>query len=214
MRGQVHVTVITVSAALLVAGLAAWDFNGTSPVGRVGAVFNEAVLDLKLNGQDHITDTLDGERMVGGDALYGEIRLYANGTAQLNPSNYDLDFDFRHVVSETVWAHANASGAAMTTYLILTQLKYGTDDLLKSPGRNLTADIDGNPNLGNGDGRLSLKEMEAGCNDLPLPGPFGNPTLFSLQVTFDNATPNHIMGDRTRLTIVFQASDLPHEDLN
>lgn len=217
--GNTHLTGIILAAAMVSGGFLLWDAGG--PVGTAQAgLFVSAALDLKLNGLDSVNGTIAAGNVLPGDApARGLINVSALGLANLglpgvDPALVRLDFDVRNNVTETAWSHANASGRKLSTYLVLREFSYGPDDLLRAPGRNLTNEVDGNPLVGNGDGLVTLAEMEVGANHLPAPGSPQAPTAFRLAVQLLPETPNDLMGDRDNLTIAFLVRDLANAPLN
>lgn len=219
--GTTHLTGIILAAVLVSGGFLLLGQGG--PVGTAQAgLFVNAVLDLKLNGVDHVSGTVAAGNVLPGDEpARGLINISALGLANklqqttgLDPSLVRLDFDVRNNVTETAWPHRNASGRLLSQFLVFRELAYGGDDLLRSPGRNLTQEVDANPLVGNADGVVSLAEMEAGANHLPAPGGPEAPTPFRMGIQLRPETPNDLMGDRDNVIFVFLIRDVANAPLN
>lgn len=170
------------------------------------------VLCLEADGQESVSGKFGGD-MVPGSEVSG--KLYLSHCDELPDDLLDLDMDFSGNLTDV----PPAAVPDLRHLLIASQLLYGSDDLLLDDDliegdRNLTQEIDADPERGNQDGQLSLHELAVGANDLPPPGPPNLPTLFVLSVHFMETAPNEAQGDAVNLTILFQLSDKFHQDLN
>jgi len=182
---------------------------------HAGLLFVQAI-DLQVGGRGENGAFIGHSNMAPGDRSRGVVTL---STGALLPGDlHDLDFDVRNV-------HTNADKAAslhLADALFLTRLRYRDDDLLSGAdkGRDLLREIDRNPLLGNRDGRLSLRELEAGVNDLPPPAASargGSP--FEVEVVFDpRALPPEAQGrvavEQLRVTFTWYLASVNDADLN
>lgn len=208
-----HPSRLLVAAAALLIGVLLLSVPAEEG-GVEGLLFTDTVqvLDLKVNGQDRVRGTLGG-LLVPGEEVPGTLELTRDTT--LLPETLDLDFDVENLVEEA----DPVASPDIRHRIFATALSYGPDDLLRDdpgvPGdRNLTDEIDQHPLLGDGDGRLSLAELEAGVNDLPPPGEADAPTPFTITLRLDASAGNELQGDRVTVDLVFLLSDEAHADLN
>lgn len=159
-----------------------------------------SVVDLQLNGQDHVSGLLAQGNMAPGDTAGAVIDV----TADPSHSSYDLDIDLTY----------RGDGPPLTTNLTFAVLTYGDDDLLRDPGRNLTREIDGDPGAGNGDGLVSVEEFQAGVNDLPVPGPPAEPTPMDIRIHLGDTAGNALQDRSTDATLIYYLAEQNQDDLN
>lgn len=171
--------------------------------GTHAGLFGAPVLDLRLEADGGVDGFLPGGNLAPGDRVGGTLRLVGDTAAPREV--IDLDFD--------VHLHANAD---LARQLHLTRLAYGDDDLLSDAdgGLNLTREIDANPILGDGDGRLSLWELRAGANDLPAPGrPADGGTAFLVEIELGREI-ERLQRAPLEVRFVFRLGDALDADLN
>lgn len=169
-------------------------------------------LCLRLDRQHNVEGTVGGT-MAPGEAVEGTLAI---DHCDASPDVLlDLDIDFRDTTTDL----PPASTVGLTSFLLLDLLRYGEDDLLADdPGlvddRNLTREIDADPLRGNGDGRVSLRELRAGANDLRSPPAAPASVRFDMRVHLATTAAAGEQGDRATVDIVFFLSDRAHADLN
>ncbi len=177
---------------------------------RAEGLFGDKGLCIVLDGQEVVQGTIDAA-LLPGDVASGELEV--GHCDQVIAETLDVDIDFRSSLSD----RDPPASPTLLELLAVEHLQYGADDLLHAdarPGdRNLMLEIDANPVLGNGDGLLSLDELEAGINDLPAP-PAGGTVPFSVGLRLVMDAGNEIQGDTVAFAIVFFLSDEAHGDLN
>lgn len=201
------------ASALLIVGAsivaaAGWAAVQSAPSTSAG-FFGAPVVDLELSrdGGGSISGFLGASNFAPGDVTAGTLRIRASNAT--DTSTFDLDFDLR--IDERI----PVGGERLDDALVIQQLSYGSDDLLSSAGagRDLIREIDGNPLLGNGDGRLSLGELQAGANDLLCPDADGG-SPFVVGVQFHPESPESLEGRSLRVSFVFRLADKADADLN
>lgn len=155
--------------------------------------------DIKLNGEDHISGTLVHESIAPGDSQSATIDITGN-RGDLSGCVMDAALDIE------------GDQTPFTEFLYLSILRYGADDLLSAPGRDLIEEIDGNPNCGNQDARLSVNEL-MGCTVQGLPNPTPAGKEWEMEVTFATdhadfgAADNDLQGKNSDLTFIFYYRD-------
>ncbi len=200
---------VAVIAFTLGFAFAAWDHVDDERYGGTYAgLFGPPVMDLRLEGDAGVHAFLSHPNLAPGDRIAGTLRIIADRATVGDV--YDLDFDVR-LTSDDVTGHS------LDEALEISCLAYGRDDLLSTSdgGRDLVREIDGNPILGNGDGRLSLHELQAGANDLPAPTEAGTP--FVIELLFRppaGVDPNAYQRLRAGVDFHFHLADTFDSDLN
>lgn len=199
-------TVVIVSAAYFAS--AGWNVVQDQPTTYAG-VFAAPVVDLELRreGGGSVHGFIGATNAAPGDRFAGALRVIGHNVT--DPATYDLDFDLR--IDERL----PVGGARLDDALVVRVLRYGSDDLLSGAdgGRNLTRDIDGNALVGNGDGKLTLGELQMGANDLPPPVG-GEGTRFAIELEFAPASSGTFPGSSVRVSFVFRLGDRADADLN
>ncbi len=170
-------------------------------------------VDLRINGRHSVVGELGGI-LAPGSETPGSVVLTGT-TGSLPASFFDLDFDLWYTTGSLQGTqHSAALLARFPHELFVTDLRHGSLDLLEGPDRDLVAEIDGDPLLGNQDGRLSVHELQAGANDLPPPGPPDSGTPFRIGLTLTADATGEYVGLQMLLTLQFFLADQEEEDLN
>lgn len=165
--------------------------------------FDSPILDLTLDGPRGVNGFVGGPNVAPGDRLAGVLVLHNEGGGSRDLLDLDLDLHLESLPQRARDLH-------------VVELRYDGDDLLtaRDGGRDVLAEIDANPVLGDGDGRLGLRELEAGVNDLPAPrGRADGGSAFHLALELDPAAREQGV-ELARFHVIFALSDRANGDLN
>ncbi|MFA5860769.1 MAG: hypothetical protein WDA16_03650 [Candidatus Thermoplasmatota archaeon] len=202
---------VVFSLALLLVALVAVTAGGRvvqEAPATEASLFGAPIVDLRLKANGSVSGFINLTNAAPGDRASGKLVL---SSRDLLPRDvFDLDFDVRPT-------NESSRGSRLASALVLTSLAYGADDLLRDPARNLTREIDANALKGNGDGLLTLGELEAGANDLPAPRDTAHGgTPFTIGVRFDPTERDgaSYAGARITFDFVFSLADRSEPDLN
>ncbi len=166
----------------------------------VGNLFGAATLDLKTDDVDGVSGTIGASNFAPGDTATGSLVLKNAGGLS---TNIDLDFKATINVVDDVDAPAGgpcSSADQMDKYITITTLDYGGIDLLAQI-------LDGD-----GDGRISLDDLEAHGAFVDLAQP-GAGTTLTIAVLFAPEAPNCNQADSVDMTLIFQLAQVAATDL-
>jgi spore coat-associated protein N len=185
----VSMAIIGVSAAALGAGTFALF---TDPGNSSSNLFTASVLDLKLDGVQNVESTIKATSFMPGDQTSGSLALSHVGNLQVGQADLDVAFDL-------VLTDKDGQTTDMAKFLNVTELKYGTVDLLAACYTDA-----------NGNGWVDLDDLDKkACVDRAIP----SGETFSMKVVFHTTAGNELQGDRVDMTMRFLLAQPAAEDL-
>lgn len=203
MERRTTLSIAVMAAAASSLGYGTWALF--SDVGTsTGNVFEGGELALALDGARDVVGTIGADGFYPGEETALECIALTHAGAS---SGVDVDVAFATDVTDDLGNAEDAldggpSAAGMDTFLVLTALTYGGDDLLAGIG-----DVDG-------DGRTDTLADAALSPIADLDAPGAAPgTAFCLQVAFDTDGGNDLKRDAVDVTITFSLAQEDAPDL-
>jgi predicted ribosomally synthesized peptide with SipW-like signal peptide len=199
-------------AALLIIGIIAgdtWAFFNDTEVSSNNQ-FSAGTLDLKLSDNDQtdvdgVTASFGGNNLKPGDTV-GPSTVTLKNTGTLTANHVDIKFQ-NTVTDNTSYDAADLGPniTDMSTVLTVSALSYGGVDLLsKTVGIFDNAYIGAADTAGNGDGIITLNELNnVIIQGLVAPAANSGTSVFSITVTIPTGVDNGIQGDVVNVTVTF-----------
>jgi spore coat-associated protein N len=172
--------------------------------------FSAGTLNLKLSDSDQtdvdgVTASFGGSDLQPGGVV-GPSTVTLKNTGDLNADHVDIKF--QNAVTDNPGydaADLGANIADISAVFTFSALSYGGTDLLsKTEGIFDNSYISAADTAGNGDGVLTLNEMNSVViQDLTAPAANNGTAVFSITITIPASVGNGIQGDLVNVTLTF-----------
>lgn len=185
---------------------AAWSAVEDEERSTLAGLFPAGVVDLRLDGPIGVDGFLRGENLAPGDRVHGVLRLSAAKPTDGSISDLDLGV--------AVTFRGPAGIHRLDDALVVTRLGYGADDLVdaRDGGLDIRDALDTDR-----DGRISVRELARGVNDLPPPrAEVDGGTGLAIEVMFrprEGAQGADFGGQQLDIRFTFQLGDRLGPDL-
>jgi len=199
---------LTIAIVLIIGAVAGatWAYFSDTEASS-GNVFTAGTLTLKLTDsdetdQDGVTASWSNTNMAPDDTCVGWVDLKNVGTIGAD----HVEISFANTVDNVTYP-TPGDDTDISDSLIVTVMSYGATDFLAQTGGDFdNADIEAADNAGNGDGTITLDELDgvtiANLTEVPLANG-ASVVRFDMTVQLDSNTGDGNQGDSVTTVITF-----------